>query len=409
MWIGTHAKSILTNTPAWRAYRKYQIQESYVNRARHYNDLDKGGIPQGEDLVKILRKRLNTRGWSAENKKIGQVHTLAVIPSVGWHATLVETLREIGKVSTFSFEGDRYFWRNRSKKDWLTIRKKTNQEILDKIKIENKKHPIDWIFFYTQGLHILKDTVRNIRDDFGIPTVMMCLDDKHSWEGERLGGQRTGQIDLVSEFDLYWTSARVCLSWILAEGGRPIYMPEGCDPVRFSPKDVEQDIAVSFVGRAYGFRKDLIKFLQKGGIPVVPFGSGWSDNSEFNESKGLVDVFNRSQINLGHGGIGCSEDLTNLKGRDFEVPCTGGGMYLTTFNSDLAQHFEIGQEIACYHGREELVDLVHYYLRRPDERMEIARRARARCLREHRWIHRYIRILQILGIFDETVVAPPMP
>jgi spore maturation protein CgeB len=123
----------------------------------------------------------------------------------------------------------------------------------------------------------------------------------------------------------------------------------------------------------------------------------------------LVEIFNRSQINLGHGGIGYSETLTNVKGRDFDVPCTGGGMYLTTFNSDLAQHFRIGEEIACYQSREELIDLIHHYLRRPDERREMARRARQRCVREHRWSYRYIRILQLLGVLNEEAVPPPLP
>jgi spore maturation protein CgeB len=73
-------------------------------------------------------------------------------------------------------------------------------------------------------------------------------------------------------------------------------------------------------------------------------------------------------------------------------------MYLTTFNPDLAQHFQIGAEIVCYHSREELVELVRHYLRHPDEARQIAARARERCLREHRWFHRYQHICRVLGI-----------
>ena len=36
-----------------------------------------------------------------------------------------------------------------------------------------------------------------------------------------------------------------------------------------------------------------------------------------------VRVINRSKINLGMGGIGYSERLTNVKTRDFEIPGTG--------------------------------------------------------------------------------------
>jgi spore maturation protein CgeB len=98
------------------------------------------------------------------------------------------------------------------------------------------------------------------------------------------------------------------------------------------------------------------------------------------------------------GGIEYSETLTNVKGRDFEIPGTGGGMYLTSFNPDLAQHFVVGEEIACYRNRDEMLELIRHYLKRPDEAEAMAARARDRCLREHRWRHRYEKMLRILGI-----------
>jgi spore maturation protein CgeB len=76
----------------------------------------------------------------------------------------------------------------------------------------------------------------------------------------------------------------------------------------------------------------------------------------------------------------------------------GGGVYLTSFNSDLAQHFIIGEEILCYRTREEMIELIRYYLDRPDKARAISRRGREHCLTEHRWLHRYQRICRILGI-----------
>lgn len=105
------------------------------------------------------------------------------------------------------------------------------------------------------------------------------------------------------------------------------------------------------------------------------------------------------------GGIADSEEITNVKGRDFDVPCTGGGVYLTTYNPDLAMAFEIGKEILCYRNREEAVEVAMYYLNRSDECRAIAKRARERCLLEHQWSHRFIRLCRILGIIhdDEPV------
>lgn len=112
----------------------------------------------------------------------------------------------------------------------------------------------------------------------------------------------------------------------------------------------------------------------------------------------MVQVINQSRINLGMGGIGYSEDLTNVKTRDFEIPGVGGGVYLTSFNPDLAQHFIIGEEILCYRNRDEILELIRQSLSQPGKTREIARRGRERCLREHRWLHRYLRLLQILQI-----------
>jgi spore maturation protein CgeB len=102
------------------------------------------------------------------------------------------------------------------------------------------------------------------------------------------------------------------------------------------------------------------------------------------------------------GGIGFAENFTNVKGRDFEIPATAGGAYLTTFNADLAQHFIIGKEILCYQNREELLDLIRYYMKHPEESRLIAERGRKRCLLQHRWLHRYLRVCRILGILRET-------
>ena len=86
-------------------------------------------------------------------------------------------------------------------------------------------------------------------------------------------------------------------------------------------------------------------------------------------------MINRTRINLGMGGVGYSESLTNLKARDFEIPGTGGGLYLTSYNPDLARHFAIGSEIACYRTREEMVELIRYYLAHSEEASAIAARA----------------------------------
>ncbi len=125
---------------------------------------------------------------------------------------------------------------------------------------------------------------------------------------------------------------------------------------------------------------------------IVPqYDLGWT-------SARVVLPCNRCRINLGLGDMHYSRWLTNLKGRDFEVPATGKGLYLTSYNSDLAQCFSIGREIQCYRGIDELIELVRYHLSNEDESAMMAMRAREHCVRAHQWKHRYITILQALGI-----------
>jgi len=210
-----------------------------------------------------------------------------------------------------------------------------------------------------------------------------------------MDGQSGGQRDIASHFDLSWTSARVACDWYLVEGANPLYLPEGFDASTNYPVDVPKTIDVSFVGAAYGFRRQIVDHLRSHHINVATYGRGWQASIGQDEMRSL---YNRSVINLGVGDIGYASDLTNVKGRDFEVTGTGGGAYLTTYNSDLCHHFTVGAEILCYRGLDELIELIRYYLAHRDETTDIAHAARARALREHRWLHRYIKVLTVLGV-----------
>jgi hypothetical protein len=173
-------------------------------------------------------------------------------------------------------------------------------------------------------------------------------------------------------------------------------MPEGFNDNYFKPSNMKKNIKVSFVGQKYGFRESVIQYLSKHDIAVETYGAGWPNG----KVDSIVDIFNRSIINLGMGGIGYSESITNVKGRDFEIPGTGGGVYLTSFNPDLALHYTIGEEILCYRNQEEMLEMIRYYLCHQDEANIISERGRQKSLSLHKWYHRYLRILRILGIID---------
>lgn len=383
---------------AWTAYRRRQVEREYRERREHYAAAaaERGLVYSEASTRTLVRERLRARGYTPAVRRPGEVHTFACFPSYSWHTQLLPDLRELGPVTHFDYEklGFRATEFIRTNPAHVTRLREMSAHVLPALREAHAKRPVDWVLFYGGGQDIMPDVLRQIEQELGIPTANMSFDDKQGWAGASPTEWRAGAVDITKHIDLFMTSARVACEWHLAEGGRPVYLPEGFDATHSVPRDVEQDLPVSFVGVAYGFRMATVASLRAHGIDIRPFGAGWPAG----HARDVVDIFNRSVINLGMGGIEYSEELTNVKGRDFEIPGTGGGVYLTSFNPDLAQHFVVGEEILCYRGRDEMIELIRYYLARPAEAAAIARRARERSLREHRWLHRYETMLDIIGV-----------
>ena len=99
------------------------------------------------------------------------------------------------------------------------------------------------------------------------------------------------------------------------------------------------------------------------------------------------------------GGTGFSGKITCLKGRDFEV-LSCGGLYLTTFDWELARAFRVGEEVLCYQNIWDCVEQIKYYLRNPEEARQIANAGRERILKEHTWTNRMATLLRWMGLLE---------
>lgn len=390
---------------AWGLYRENQLLREYRQRRnRYYQDAIARKSSYDENrVISEANERIENRGWKVQRKKFGQVNTFAFIPLVGWHGTLLPALHKLGNLYHYDFIADGFEVSQfqPSNSNAAKFRKKMNERAFFQLKKAHEQHGIDWVFVYAAGKTVGTSFLQRITDELGIPLISMCLDDKQSWQGPIVGDQHVGQVDIAPFFDLSWTSARVACLWYSLEGGRAIYLPEGFEPTTIPQLTFEKDIPLSFIGAAYGFRRKVISHLSKNNTKVVTFGAGWKTRSL--SSRDFFEVLARSQLNLGMGGIGYSEMLTNVKGRDFEVPSTGQCLYITSYNSDLANHFVVGKEIVCYRHLDELVELVNYYLNNSVERQEIIQHAKERAYKEHTWLHRYATILQALNILDQNI------
>lgn len=115
----------------------------------------------------------------------------------------------------------------------------------------------------------------------------------------------------------------------------------------------------------------------------------------------MVKLFSRSKINLGFSSCGEShvsnERIVQVRLRDFEVPMSGG-FYMVEYLEELEEFFDIGKEIVCYRGPDDLVDKIRYYLSHDDEREAIRRAGHERCLRDHSWQKRLSDSFRTMGL-----------
>ena len=159
------------------------------------------------------------------------------------------------------------------------------------------------------------------------------------------------------------------------EGIQNIFMTYGVNTSHFRPLSVKKKYDVTFVGTPKSDRYEYIMFLIKNGINVRVFGAGWESYPEICERyDGLlstdeyVRVVNESRITLSFSKN--YEGKPHFKGRVPEV-CACKSFVLSEFYKGYYDFFKKGSEIVMFKTREELLQLVRYYLKNNKEREEI--------------------------------------
>jgi spore maturation protein CgeB len=129
-------------------------------------------------------------------------------------------------------------------------------------------------------------------------------------------------------------------------------------------------------------------------LPARTLGAPLSDEE-------LIKLFSRSRINLGFASCGethrTGEKIVQVRLRDFEVPMSGG-FYLAEYVEELEEFYEIGREIVCFAGGDELVDKARYFLAHESEREKIREAGHRRCLRDHTWHQRFRDAFKQMGL-----------
>jgi len=379
---------------AMNAFLKSKIQEKRAEKELNYyrKKVDRR-LDENGDISNLLKKRFDGRKITVKPKQKGQLHIFVPYYLFNWESVIPKTLRLFGKVTEFDW-GKKGF--DERSADWLKKREKMNTEMLRVYFEASKIQPVDVVVGYLSGLNTSPQTIQKMANA-GSVIFNFCLDDKLSFRGRKAGGRWTGVAAIASAVDLNLTNTPDSIVKYAGEDGIAIFWPEGADPDVHKPYDLPFEYDVSFVGQKYGWRPAFIKRLGRYGINVTTFGSGW-ENGPLSEEE-MIKLYSKSRINLGFSGVRFSKKLMCLKGRDFEVPMSGG-LYLTQDNPELSLVYKIGEEIVTYKDEKDCAEKIKWLLADHKKADSIRKAAREKALKEHTWSKRFEQIFVLSGIMD---------
>jgi len=254
-------------------------------------------------------------------------------------------------------------------------------------------HP-DMLFIFMYQEQVDRELIRWVSESTSTVTVGWFADDHWRFDG----------------YSRYWAKA---LNWVLTTDAatvdkyRAVGQPNvllsqwAANEVDYHPTGTGLNYDVTFVGQPHGRRTELVEHLRHKGIDVQAWGPGWP-NGRATQAQ-MVDIFSSSRINLNMAAssVGTSSawcrDTNQIKGRVFEVPACGG-LLLTDPAPGLDRYFRVGEEIAIYRGKRDLVSKVRYLLAHEDERAAIARAGFERTIREHTWRRRFADVFTAIGV-----------
>lgn len=191
------------------------------------------------------------------------------------------------------------------------------------------------------------------------------------------------------------------------------WLPVACDPnihkpVEPSPEEKRHyGSDVVFVGSYYPSRADLFEQLTEFDFGI--WGPGWRKLDKRSKLKGCIrgthttpsdwlKIYSASKIVLATH----YQDPTNrfpvyqASPRVFEALACGA-FVMSDNQRDVFSLFKDGDHLVRFDDADELIEKIIYYLDRPKERCEIARRGRQEVLNNHTYVHRIERLLSIVS------------
>jgi len=252
---------------------------------------------------------------------------------------------------------------------------------------------------------VVPEHLRKMREQ-GRRVVFWFVEDSHLfryWERE------------AENYDLFLSIQKGSFVRDLAAAGQPNhhYLPMAAEPSIFRPLELTPEererfgSPLSFLGAGYYNRRKFFNALLGRSFRI--WGNEWPEGDpvfrHVQEKGRRVDahdsarIFNATDVNVNlhssvsHEGVNPFGDFVNP--RTFEIAACSA-FQLVDRRSLLPELFVPGEEIACFTGRDDFLDMADHYLAHPAEREAFAGKAMRRVLAEHTYRDRMREMIEVV-------------
>jgi len=356
-----------------------------------------------------------------------------------WYKNLVEPLIEMGhEIIMPGFDVSEQYratYAHGSEKQ-QQAKVEYGKKLVKNIKEFQANKHIDLILTYYDSFQISPEAIDELRQTDS-PVVNYSCNNVHQFDEVR---------EIAPHFDFCIVPEQEAIEKYLAAGAKPLHIQMAANPQLYKPYPVKEKYDATFVGQKYLNRPEYICYLRKKGIDARVWGPGWRPLTPLRSDEhfikflrhlpgriwlrfrqqlewrnlrrtdlyalapeacggtlsdiDMVKMYSWSKISLNFSEVKdqiTGEIKRHIRLRDFEGPMSGA-FYVTAYQEELAEYYEIDKEIVCYDTKEELFDKVKYYLAHPNERLQIREAGLKRARRDHTWQRRFELLFKMIGL-----------
>ncbi|NIO17464.1 MAG: glycosyltransferase [Deltaproteobacteria bacterium] len=195
----------------------------------------------------------------------------------------------------------------------------------------------------------------------------------------------------LADYDMVWCPVEY--EEMLKEGGvnfsRFFYLGASFDEkMLYHQPDLNYSHDVSFVGGITGHHKGRIEILEKVAENYESFAF-WGYGIEYVKKNSILrerfkgraeiddmrKIYSSSKISINIPLDNYERVSKGFNARLFEIPPCRGALQMVQHNENVADFFVPGEEVICFHGVDDLVEKIRYYLQNEDERRKVVENA----------------------------------